>query len=418
MDLMYQVLILVVGIFCLPVTILKTRDFVNPVTLIYACFFLPSFFATFRLSGLQSSSWQLETYFLLFCALITWIVLPTLLICYRKSKIHEVDVLSNLNIDYLRWKKASLCLFWFVLLIYISSNVIQSGLVIPAFNPEVANEIHHVFPPIIGVFARFFPLVALVLFICYAYERKKIYLILIAVCFLVPFSRLSRIDFIIQLVALIFLNAELKIINFNKKHLLLLGFVSLILFSMLAELGSSRVNRFGEYSITYFDVIDWKGSDALPESIPIIYAYFPLSFENLDHFVMQLKGHTYGLASFEWISIGFLKLHMAFPELKDMIHIRSLYDPISTGVTVPTALATFYLDFGVYLSIFPMLLYMFFYMFFYFKKTFNSFYLLGFCLFSYAFSLASFQSFIVHPNLYWQLLFCFIIYFYTRRVKP
>lgn len=418
MDLCYQLLILTFGGLCVLFSYFKFKTLVNPVFLLFFTFFLPSVIATFRLSGLQNDEWEFETYFLLYIAFFAWLIIPSFVLLFTKqnnSQLIRRNIFENLS--FVRFKRATYFLLCFVTFIFFLSNFLQAGVLIPLFDPEIANEIHHRYPQIIGVFARFYPLVSLLLFLCYFKDQKKIHLWFIAFCLLVPFSRLARVDLVISLIGLLFLNNYLKVIQLSLLRSTLAISFAVFSFIFLMEMGLSRINRFGIYDISYLNVIDWTGSRYSPEWIVLAYAYFPLSFENLNNFVVQVKDHTYGLAVFEWFFIGFLKLNLFFPEIQEWIHIRKLYDPVSTGATVPTGLASFYLDFGTFFAGLPILIYSFYYYYLYFNKKNNVFMLITFCLASSALSLFCFQSFITHPNLYWQIFFCWIVYSYAKRRK-
>lgn len=190
--------------------------------------------------------------------------------------------------------------------------------------------------------------------------------------------------------------------------MILLALVSLLMVIGLVHLGNERHNRFGKYNISYVDVIQWKGYSGPADIFPVLYVYFPLSFENFDRYVIQHKYiRTYGLNSIDWLITGFFKLNH-IPEIRDLQEITLQYSPVSTGANVPTALAYFYSDFGLGAWV-PMMLYMFLWLTLYKKNIQSNKYSIYYALISAGFALSSFQAIIIAPLLYHQIFQGFIV---------
>jgi hypothetical protein len=378
-----------------------TRDIFNPVILLVVCFFCPAVIATMRLSALQSNSWQFETYVLLFQAAFLWLVLPIVFLAgMARDRLPFVY-------DCQTFSRYGLIIFGVSSFAFLLSNVIQAGTLIPMLRVEIVHEIHASFPPILGTLAKLLPVAGILLLLgILGGAKTKMNYVLYALCFLIPLSRMARIDVTTLLVASLFIYIRHK--NLSIKQLIVIACPLLVFLVGFAELGLDRTNRFGIYNISYYDVVMWKNEPVVGEWLPILYAYFPLSFENLDRFIAQNPPRTYGMASMSWLFEGLLKLHWFIPDFAEGLKIRDAYIPVSLGATVPTALSSFFMDFGIIGAWIPMLICIVFLLWLYKKSQVSVFFMGMYSLYGAAFSLASFQAIIVGSATAFQLL-CFLL---------
>lgn len=416
-DLFLQVGVVIFSILALLVVRIRSGVWANPVTIMVFCFFAPLFFVLFRWATVQAHQWQYETYIVMWAAIGAWLIFPSLVLCAKgkfqvSSKMTDEWVLRTLE-----YKLAVRVFGLVVLFSYFLANYVQAGTILPILHPEVAYKVHASFPPIIRFFARASPAAVVLLYMLFWAQRKPIDLMIMALVFFVPITRLSRIDLALGLVALAVMFAFFPIFKVTKKRIVLAAFVLIGLAVGGAELGNLRTTRFGEYDVKYEVAIGWIPEIKGPASVfPIAYGYFPLSFENFDTFVAQFKGeHLLGLYSFDWLFTGFIKLNWISGYAQVQAE-NAQFVAISTAANVPTALYPFYADFGPIGVVIPMLLYVSIWLFFFYSSLDRFLYLAMFAVYSGGFALSSFQAIIAAPVLVHQLFEIFILFWIVRNV--
>lgn len=412
MDATLQVIILLGGLSGVVYSIHRTGDWINPVSMLFIFFFLPVFFALFRMSGLQSNQWHYNTYIAIFTSIGAWMLFPIVLIAARANAV--VPLGGRSLSDVLRSPSYIWLTRGFGVVIvasYITSNYIQAGDMLAFRNAEAAFQIHTVFPFGLRYFARAGVAGVVLLYGAYWAARRKTDLALMLMVLVVPLTRLSRIDVAMGLVALMVLFAAIPLFKWSFKRVALILSVFSLLVIAGVELGSLRQNRFDKYSFKYSDFILWKPEWLGPvEIFPTLYGYFSLPFENLDTYVRQFRG-GYGIAltSFDWLFTGFLKFNWftsyAFAQAE---HFQ--FTPVSSAANVPSALTPFYSDLGPIGMALPMLLYVSFWLYLYYRSKSSMRSLLVYAIYSGAFALVSFQAIISAAFLFHQLLEVVVIF--------
>jgi len=401
-DLLLQIALLPLLLVCLGVSRKVSGTWVNPVGVIGVCFFVPMLLATLRLSGLQSKDWQPETYASLWLAVGAWLILPTIVIAARGramgSLVLKPYVLSGSFSTISRVASA------IVIGAYLLSNYVQAGTVLPIQVPEIAYRLHTEFPPVLRLFARCIPAVVGLCYLLFALHRRWVDLALLAVAFIVPLTRLSRIDVALSLVVLISVFVAMPLFKLSFRRLLVIGLAALVVMVGGVELGNQRTNRFGLYEVKYERAIAWRPDYAGPAGVlAVAYGYFPLSFENFDAFVIQARdSRTHGLSSFDWFFTGFAKLNRFGPDQETTAYEN--FRPIASAANVPTALLPFYSDFGVLGIALPGTLYMLLWLWFFYKSRSDVRWLLVYGVYTAAFALASFQALIVSSFIAHQMI--------------
>lgn len=419
MDEILQILILVI----VPITnffvIRHTKTWLNPLTIISVVFFLPLIFALSRLSALQAEFWAYDTYAVILLTLIFWVLFPTIYLLLQKKHEHK-ETRYQSDQPYLKSKAFELTARWFALLVgsaYLLANYIQASSLLPFLQPELAVQIHAEFPPGIRLIARAGPAAIALLFVSFFYNRKKFDLVLMLCIFLIPLSRLSRIDPFISGMMMLVLNGYFPLIKYRSRSIVIAICLAAVIGVVGLDLGNQRTNQFGRYEVKYEDAILWKPDVTGPlDVLPSLYGFFPLSFENFDVFVRTNKGnYTYGLQSLDWLLTGVFKFNIlrSFQELKySDLHYR----PVSSGATVPTVLFPFYADFGAAGSAIPLFIYMLIWLEFFRRAARSPLFAVLFALSSGGFALATFQAVIVSPLLVQQLIEIAIIFFIVRHL--
>ena len=79
-DLILQLVVGVSGLISLFIGRKVSGVWLNPVSILFFCFFAPLFFALFRLSTLQSASWEYETYIAIWGAFGAWLLFPVIVL--------------------------------------------------------------------------------------------------------------------------------------------------------------------------------------------------------------------------------------------------------------------------------------------------------------------------------------------------
>ena len=411
MDAILQAIILLLGVPGVVISVRRTGDWINPVTMLFVFFFLPIFFSLFRLSGLQSHHWHYNTYIAIFTSIGAWLIFPVIVIAAHSSPKQGKQDLLFLDIFKSPYFVVIVRVFGIVIFSsFILSNYIQAGHVLAFNNAEAAFQIHTVFPFGLRYFARAGVAGVTLLYVAYWAQRRHFDLVLLLLVLLVPLSRLSRFDVALGMIALTILFTSLPIFKLSsKKWLFILAALALVIVAG-AELGSLRQNRFDKYDFKYSSFIAWQPQLLGPaEVLPILYGYFCLPFENLDYFIKQFNG-SYGiaLASFDWLFTGFLKLNWytsyGFAQAE---HFQ--FVPISSAANVAGALTPFYSDLGPIGMALPMTIYIVFWLYLYYRSKSSARSLLLYAIYSSAFSLVSFQAIIAAAFLFHQMLEVIIV---------
>lgn len=407
-DAFLQLAIVLIGTFCCFVSIKTTRKLLNPVTIVYAGFFVPAFFALYRFSGLQEETWSYNTYLAIYASVGAWLILPTILIAAfwqpNNSSLDAVKPRDNRLLITSRLFAATIGGS------YIIANLIQTSTPIPAFDPNVAFIVHADFPGGIRLLARSTPAAAILCYLAFFFHRQKIDLALVAILILLPLTRLSRIDPAISLIAICCLFSFFPIFKPTIKRAFIALFAAALLIAAGSDLGMQRHNRFGMYEFSYSEMIKWLPDYKGPlEVFPILYGYFPLSFENLDASISNHNGkYTYVLYSFDWLFSGFLKLNW-FTSYEAAKYANYQGEAIHGAAAVPTALFLFFKDFGPVAIILPCAIYSGLFCFLFIRSR-DPKYAAMYGVYSGAFALTSFQALIasgpIAQQLAWVLLAC------------
>lgn len=419
MDAIIQILILSILPVANFLVIRHVKTWLNPLTIISFVFFFPLLFALSRLSALQAESWAYDTYAVILLSLMFWVLFPTIYLLLQ-NKYEQKETRYQSDQKYLKSKAFKNLARWFALLVgasFLLANYIQASSLLPFLQPELALKIHTEFPPVIRIIARAGPAAIALLFVSFFYNRKKIDLVLLLFIFLLPLSRLSRIDPFISSVMMLILNGYFPLIKLRPRNIILAICLATVVGVIGVDLGNQRTNRFGVYDVKYEDAILWKPTIKGPLAVfPSLYGIFPLSFENFDVFVRANKDNrTYGIQSLDWLFTGVLKFNIlrSFQELKyGDLHFTA----ISSASNVPTVLFPFYADFGAAGSALPLFFYMLVWLEFFRRARQSPLFAVLFALYSGGFALSTFQAIIVSPLLVQQLFEIAIAFFIVRHL--
>jgi hypothetical protein len=418
-DQFIQIFIILIGVVSVALAYRRTGEFLNPVSVIFICLFLPLFFSLFRFSGLQSASWHYNTYVAIFTTIGAWLIFPAIVIGFVGPR--RPPRLDFKFIEIVRDRRFAIVSRWFAIVViaaFLAGNYLQSGHILPLVNPEAAFQLHTNFPFALRFFARAVPAALVLLYVSYWANRKRVDVFLMLIVFLLPLTRLSRIDIALAMVALVVMYMAIPIFSLSRKRLFLIIGVLVAVVVGGAEVGNQRQNRFGEYAFKYSNFIEWQPSIVGPaEVFPVLYGYFPLSFENFDAFVRQFSGdYTIFLISFDWLFTGFLKLNW-FTSYAQAQAAGFNFQAISSAANVPTALSPFYSDFGPVFMAFPMIIYMTFWLVLYYRAKSSIRALLIYSVYSGAFALASFQAIIAAPLLVHQIFEIVLIFWFIGKLR-
>ena len=387
------------------------EPWVSPIPIVLATFFLPMLLATTRLSALQLVEWSYETYVVMVLVAFSWIFVPTLVLWMNSLGAKKFGDPASVNLDdVIRecWRNPTniylvRAVAGVVIAAYCLGNYLQSG-AIWIINPEGLYDLHHDFPFAIRFFARATPVCVVLLYLAFWSRRRVFDAGLLLAALLIPLSRGSRIDIAMSMVCIIVLFSRFPLFVVTRKRALMLFLAFAVIVAGGVEYGNQRLNRFGQYDVTYDKVIGWKPAATGPAMIlPPVYAYFPLSFENFDQAVRQgVGGRTSGVLSFDWFFTGFVKANW-LPGYGELV-AGARFIPISSGANVPTALLPFYSDFGAKGAAVPMVACMLFWLWAYYRAASSLAWFGVFTIYSGAFALSSFQALIVSPLIAQQLV--------------
>ncbi len=399
-DLLLRLAVFVCMALCNAIVFLRGYGATNPVAILSVTFFLPMAIATLRLSGLQHPSWTQDTYLLLYEAVAVWLVLPTLVLSLaphvRRSKTSRRFLTRRLQKFYGAALVAVARGFAFcIVAAYVASNLVQAGTPLPLVEPDIIQSLHSNWLPGLRSIVVQVPLGAVLMLLAFSVSRSPADFILLLVVVALPLSRGGRIATFEAIVALTVIQYSIPVVRMSRKWLPAVLLAAVLAAGLLTSFGTQRMNRFGRYDVRYQTVIQWHGPIDRFDILPALYAYFPLSFENLDRFVRASPASPLpGTASLAWLFVGITKLNAVFPVL-DAPSYTSLYTPVSTGATVTTALSAFFLDFGPYLAFIPMLVTMLAWLYVYWQAARSVQMAIFNAVVASAFALAAFQPVIV-----------------------
>lgn len=327
--------------------IYRLKGLAHPMLLLWLSFPVPVSFARLRLSSLQGADgWCLETKLALLGALLVFVVGLSPL---KKHK--EFIDRKSFGSPLLREVVASRILSSVCLFSFYYSNYIQTGLLLPAIEVSSGIDVHVDYPDFWGTFCKLIFVAAIYSAYIAVRGKNRVDFWLCASALLAPLSRLARVDVFMSLVGVALILLLFKMFRWRgalRKGALvsLIAVVFLFVFAF-AKLGLDRLNQFGVHEVSYSESIEFIKSD-YSETTALFYGYFPMSFENFDRFVRQLKGRReHGAFSFSGILIGAFKLNYFFPSLENNQNLRKWFSPVARGATVPTAFAGPYLDYGI-----------------------------------------------------------------------
>jgi hypothetical protein len=382
----------------------RTRHLSHPVALIAASFFLPLGAALLRRSDLQAPRWSYETYVLVAESYLLWLVFPSLALALwgapDRFRFGRESLRSSFGTPVFLWYARLLAMA--TIAATLVQNYLVSGLPILLADPELAYQFHTTTVPGLQILPRAgFAACALLHFAFYL-RRRPLDLVLLALVFLSPLTKLARIDLMLSAVTLLLMNVHFPVVRPGRRTAVAAVLLAAAFVYGMIELGNQRINRFGKYTVSYADAIGFRGYRGPGETIAVAYGYFALSFENLDRFVKATGGYrTGGYVSFNPLFNTFFFVNRLtggkYPGPESIVERRN---PVGPMATVETSLANFYLDFGAGLAWVPMLAYMGAWIWLYLRRRRSVASATAYCLYSAAMMLSAFQGVVTAPFIY------------------
>lgn len=333
----------------------RIGDIFHPTILTFVFFVVPTSFSMLKLSDLQASDWDNISYLLIIYTILIFLILPLILIRGKK--------VTNKNKTYYRNfilpNKGLYLVVIFTIIINFFVTYQLTGSFVPFLTiGDSQITLHNNSLGFTSTMANIMStLTLLLLFFKYKKTNKKIWVLLVIVILFIPLIRLARFDMFLNL---IILSAVAFDFSNNKKlilkRLLVIAPIILILWSAIGEY---RMTYGYTYDLTYADEIHFNKYAGPFDSLAVAYGYSSLSTENLDRFVKANDNidPQFGAYILRPIMVGVFKFHRIIDEYPMFEYFNSLRDPLIGSATVPTAIPEFTLDFGYYLSFFPMLIY-------------------------------------------------------------
>ncbi|PWV93815.1 oligosaccharide repeat unit polymerase [Paenibacillus cellulosilyticus] len=338
-------------------TCFRLKDPFHPSVLMSLFFGIPLLFSMQRLSDLQSSEWEFQTYLLLIYAICIFIILPAVL---------SIKLPNNNAVKWeeISFKMRPLYLYGinlFAIALYLAENKITSGAVLPYLAIHDNVNVHTASVPIVSIFTTALPVVLVIVnYLASLQQRKKLYYLFIILLIALPLSRLARFEVVtslLPLAAMIFYRTK------KKKRFAFWGIITMVLLIFAGSfVGQYRMTYGGKYNyISYSKSIGFTGPKGPFEVNAILYGYFPLSIENVDRFVKKnpnFHDYQYVQYTFRPVMAGILQLDNLLHENYHMYKfVNKMRDPLNGAAIVDTALIEFSMDFGYVFSFVPMLLY-------------------------------------------------------------
>lgn len=395
--------------------LLKTKDISNPPLLITFFFCFPLIFNQMKFSGLQSNNWDFLTYLNIIYFVISFSVIPSLLLLTGKF--------NKKNFDYsgifeLRMNNVIIILFLAIIL-QIVLNKLNCGYFIPSLNIEKLQGViyHTINVSFWGLFIEMFWLFAIIVGVINVfYKKNKMLLILLILCFLTPLlTRFARMIVFTSIMTIFFIFNDIVLKRRRFYIYTLIAGIVFILIGMLLMV--YRGTHGGKFKFSISHEIKYNGPFK-GETIATAYAYFSLPFENIDRFVKKNKktlDYNYGAYTLRPITVTLLKAPYFFPNYPNMEHFNKLNDPVSRSSNVPTAVPLFSLDFGFIFSFIPMLFYSFLGLFlFIYGRKYVILRVLYFT-FTTCYILSAFQNLFIEGNYIYIFLFLIVFEIFKKR---
>ncbi|MCU0321695.1 MAG: oligosaccharide repeat unit polymerase [Chitinophagaceae bacterium] len=365
-------------------------------------YFLPLVVSTLRLSELQNPSWSTNTNIMLFGSVITWGVMPFLFLYFVKTSYsnNEFKLRKSTMFQVIaRFFSVSL------VLLFILENKILSGSFLPIFGDlAVLMEVHTESIPGLGIFTRSSPAIVVIVLLSYTMFKSKFDLFLFFICFLLPITRGSRIEIFVSLIASLYIVIYFKVLNLKVKNLVKYAVIVSLIASFFIVAGNYRTSHGGEFEINIEDFTRYKGEPGPGGLYAWLYSYFCIPFEDLDRIISYYPdSRFYGAFSFSPILVGAFSLNNVF-DIPLMTEIDKFNAYYTNPTSVPTALAYFYLDFGILGGLIPMAVYMLILLVMYKYRKRSGCHLLAYCLLLGSFSLSSFQAIMLSPSTFRMII--------------
>lgn len=349
--------------------------------------------------------------------MIAFILLPTLILSLKK-KYNSKEFLKRRDL-FIQSNWITFLYFFIGIIFQLVLNKLNAGVYIPVLDLTVLSGNYHVIN--VGFFGILLKtihlLIAFLIFNKFFHTKKAIFLIMFIILILMPLTRLSRIDIIVILFTVIvyyLLQSKNQI-----KPILLLLFLAIFISIAGAFVADYRWSAGGLFDVSFADTIEYTSIKGPYEVLPFLYAYFSLSLENIDRFVILNENnwsYSYGAFMLRPILVGIFKLHHleGFPFMEFFGNMRN---PLVGVATVPTALPEFAVDFGIIFSIIPMIVYSMIGVFLYLKVQKQIvFYLVLYSFYSYSYFLLCFQNTFISPT-FLYILILLLIYKNLLKIK-
>ncbi len=390
--------------------LLKKSNIANPFSLLSILFFLPLILSASKLSGLQSGEWADDTKILIGITVIIWGIYPYFYILKSSRK----SSTSNVNRLLAQIKPTTeyvmlLSTLAFVILFIVENQILTGSLIPIVATGDVSHHAHTKSMPIINIVTRGASLFASFSYILFAKKKRKVLLFLTILVVLVPLTRGSRIDTFICIIALIVINAELKVIEFRQKKNIKWLIVMLVGVVVLMNIVGNERARFTQEYYSYSRNISLGIEGPYFEPFAWFYGYLSLPFENLNRVIEKnAGGETEGGFTLMPVTNTFINLsnHKLAPQMDT---IRSYDDPITPN-GVSSGLAYFYLDFGSIGASIPLAVYMAIWLLFYrYRNNRHIVMTISYAMYSSSFALAAFQPLMLNPALYRRLILLVVL---------
>ena len=399
----------------------RTNDWLNPFTICAAFFFFPMILATFKLFLHQVEVWHSSTIILLVGSTIVWGIYPFLFLTMTKRSKREQKKAFNIHMNTFNVNVSILLAVAFCFL-YLYENYQLTGHVLPfLLGGGIILETHTLSLPVIRFITKSSPAIIGLLLISGRNQKKWITSILALFVFLIPLTRLSRIDTFLSLLTVILIVYNLGIFKRYKLKKLVIAGTLVGIIGFLSAAGNIRGSHFGKYNFSYANAIQFTLNPGPAEIFAVIYGYFALPFESLDRLIRKNPDERlYGAFSLSPLANSIIELDKLV-DFPTMDTIKEYDNPVMIITGVSTSLAYFYMDFGPIGALLPMFVYMSLYLYLYRKKRVSPLLLLLFALYSSFFSLVAFQAFISNPQAFRMLMIAtvpfFLELFSLRHVK-
>lgn len=414
-------IILILAAFAGIVVSNKLKTLNNPVMLLVVFFDVPLLINRLHLAEIQAEHWHPFTYTILIVFNIAFIVLPALFYLYFKPEVSfkKEDHFSRILYAFTNREIIIVLLVSFLSQILI--NKPNSGFFFPIFNlnnPELAHvKYHAVSVKYWGFLVVSFWYFSMLLGFHYFFKAKnRLVLYMLIINFCAPVFRLARIDMFVMLLIVGMLTFKHVKINW-KIYAISIGIIFSFLFAgiLLMWIRTKELGWDATNSIS--NGISFKLNGGPLDVFAFLYAYFSLSFENLNLFVVKnWEGfeYAYGAFTFRPILVGLLKLHIFYPGFPLHHYFNELRGFVSYYAMVPTCIPEFMVDFGFKLAFIPMLIYAIFSNWLYIKSQHGMFYSIVYYAFMPAFFLSSFQNLFISPRFVYVAVFLFLAIAYKK----